>query len=394
MKKINYLILLYILFPCKSFAQDITAVNPENPIKPVLKDMLIYSGQFSSWGLYNNGIQRPLLLGARYIPTLNYTIKQNNNRQFNIEGSANIFGTLGMHPFDEVNTDGNFQPYRAWVRYSDSQLEIRAGLQKINFGSATLLRPLMWFDQIDPRDPLQLTNGVWGVLGRYYFLNNANIWLWCLYGNKKTRPWDADQTNQQYPEVGGRFQSSVPKGEVALSYHHRVTNMQGIDPYDTYFPAIDENRIGLDGKWDLGVGLWFEGTYVHKSKEVGKYTNMEILNIGTDNTFAIGNGLNVVFEQLLFSFDQKAFSFSAPVSFSGLSLSYPISLIDNLSMISYFDWTNKTAYNFLNLKRQFNKISFYLMAFWNPRNYQLPQQLNSGNYYSGKGIQLMLVFNH
>ena len=66
----------------------------------------------------------------------------------------------------------------------NNKLHIEPGLQKINFGSATMLRPLMWFDQVDPRDPLQLTDGVWGVLGRYYFLNNANIWLWGLYGNK------------------------------------------------------------------------------------------------------------------------------------------------------------------------------------------------------------------
>ena len=69
------------------------------------------------------------------------------------------------------------------MRYSSDQFELRLGLQKINFGSASMLRPLMWFDQMDPRDPLHLTDGVWGLLARYYFLNNANIWLWGLYGN-------------------------------------------------------------------------------------------------------------------------------------------------------------------------------------------------------------------
>jgi len=54
-------------------------------------------------------------------------------------------------------------------------------LQKINFGSATLFRLLMWFDRIDPRDPLKLTDGVYGLLLRYYFHNNTNIWLWGLY---------------------------------------------------------------------------------------------------------------------------------------------------------------------------------------------------------------------
>lgn len=394
MKRINFLLWLFLLFHCEGFAQAMSAPNHKNRLNWVLKDTLTVSGQFSSWGLYNHGMDEPLFSGARYIPALNYSIMHTNNRQIDFEGSANILGTMGIEPFDKMSTNGSIQPYRLWARYSGSQIEIRVGLQKINFGSATLLRPLMWFDQLDPRDPLQLTNGVWGALGRYYFLNNSNIWLWGLYGNKKNRPWDADQTNAQYPEFGGRFQSPVPKGEVALSFHHRVINLHDIVVTDHYSPAIDENRIGLDGKWDFGVGLWFEGTYVNKSTEVGKYPNMEIINVGADNTFAIGNGLNVVFEQLLFSFDQRAFSFSNPVSYSGLSLSYPISLIDNLSFISYFDWTSKSAYNFVNLKRQFNKLTFYFMAFWNPKNYQLPQQLNSGNYYSGRGIQLMLVYNH
>lgn len=51
--------------------------------------------------------------------------------------------------------------------------ELRLGLQKINFGSAQLFRPLMWFDKMDPRDPLQMTDGVWGALYRYYFRNNG-----------------------------------------------------------------------------------------------------------------------------------------------------------------------------------------------------------------------------
>jgi len=366
----------------------------QDSVKYVLKDTLIFSGQLSAWGLYNQGNSLPVYSSIRYIPTLNYAIKLQNNKQFDFEGSANGFGILGMRPFDETHSDGSLQPYRAWARYSTRHLELRAGLQKINFGSATLLRPLMWFDQLDPRDPLQLTNGVWGVLGRYYFLNNANLWLWSLYGNNKPRPWDMDHTNPHHPEFGGRFQSPVPKGEVGITYHHRETDYLGSALSIPKYNAVSENRIGLDGKWDLGVGLWFEGTYAHKSRAVSLITNTEIFNLGADNTFGIGNGLNVVFEQLLLSYDKKAFAFDNSTTFSGLSLSYPIGMLDNLSLISYFDWTSNTSYNFLNFKRQFDKIAFYIMAFWNPKDYQLPQQLNSGNYYSGKGIQLMLVFNH
>ena len=386
MKLFILLTFIFTSFYVKCLAQD--------SIKYVARNKLNFSGQLSSWGLSNGGNEFPVYMVARYIPTINYTVKTHPGRQFDVEVSANTIGTLGMHPFDRIQTDGNISPYRAWARYSTQHLEIRAGLQKINFGSATLLRPLMWFDQLDPRDPLQLTNGVWGALGRYYFMNNANLWLWTLYGNTKPRPWDLGQSNQNYPEFGGRFQSPVPKGEVAITFHHRVCDSRGLEVAIPPDPAVPENRLGIDGKWDLGVGLWFEGTYTNKTKEMGIYTNTEILNVGTDNTFRIGNGLNVVFEQLLFSYDQNAFAFSRSVSFTGLSLSYPINLTDQLNVISFFDWTTSSSYNYLNLKRQFNKIAFYIMAFWNPVNYNLPQQLNQGNYYSGKGIQLMLVYNH
>jgi len=386
MKTTSYLLVFFIILFLKSYPQD--------TLNPKAKDTLIFSGQLSAWGLYNNGNSLPVYIGARYIPTLNYSIKLRNDRKLDFEASANLYGNVGIKPGDETRPDGSLIPYRAWARYSTKQLEIRLGLQKINFGSATLLRPLMWFDQIDPRDPLQLTNGVWGLLGRYYFLNNANLWLWCLYGNDKPRPWDVIKTSKNFPEFGGRFQTPVPKGEVGFSFHRRYVNINNLGLVRPGSPTEAENRIGLDGKWDLGVGLWFEGTWINTKKYFQLLSNTEILNVGIDNTFSIGNGLNVVAEQLLFSYDKRAFVFSKSVSFTGLSLSYPISMIDNLSAISYYDWTNKTSYNFLNLKRQFNKVAFYIMAFWNPKNYQLPQQDNSANFYSGKGIQLMLVFNH
>jgi len=336
-------------FKLKLFALMVIGLNvntfAQDSIHHSRKDTLIFSGQMSAWGLYNQGNSLPLYLGARYIPTLDYTIQFKNDRKLDFEASANLYGSTGFNPFYKNKTDGSLMPYRAWARYSTKQLEIRLGLQKINFGSASMLRPLMWFDQIDPRDPLQLTNGVWGLLGRYYFLNNANLWLWCLYGNDKSRPWDIIKTNQKYPEFGGRFQSPVPKGEVAISYHHRAADSQGFDSSVPEYPLVEENRLGLDGKWDLGVGLWFEGTWINKNKDLGMFTNQEILNVGTDNTYSIGNGLNVVFEQLLLSYDKKAFTFSKSISFSGLSLSYPVSIIDNISGISYYDWTNNVTYN-------------------------------------------------
>ena len=150
---------------------------PALPIVAQIKDYVGLRGQASAWANINPGNDLPLRMGLRYIPQLNINAQLGDGRLLDFEFSANINGSGGIKPFDEYDHEGNIKPYRVWARYSGNQFEVRMGLQKINFGSASMLRPLMWFDQVDPRDPLQLTDGVWGILGRYYFLNNVNIFI-------------------------------------------------------------------------------------------------------------------------------------------------------------------------------------------------------------------------
>jgi hypothetical protein len=357
-------------------------------------DTLMFKGELSGWGIYSHNSSLSVMAGGRYIPTLNYGLDFKNTRKLDMEGSLNIYGSVATHPFDTVAFNGDIAAYRAWIRYSTRQWELRLGLQKISFGSATLLRPLMWFDQIDPRDPLQLTNGVWGLLSRYYFRNNANLWIWGLLGNKQQRPWDIGKTNQWIPEAGGRFQYPIPKGEVALSYHYRNVDTQDLSPTITGEENVPENRFGFDGKIDLKVSLWLEGTWIHKSQPTGIYTNQEILTAGIDYTFGIGNGLYVLAEQMLYSNDEHAFDFNNTISFSGISLSYPIGIVDNLSAIIYYDWNNNNAYNFINWSHQFRHVRFYLMAYWNPDHYNLPQSRDMSETYAGPGLQVMVVYNH
>jgi hypothetical protein len=364
------------------------------PLFCVAQDSLRFNGQASSWVLYNRSNSLPMHLGVRYIPRLNYILPLKDDKKIDFEASLNLNGTMGFNPFDTLVSYGQLKPYRLWFRYSSRQFEIRVGLQKINFGSASILRPLMWFDQVDPRDPLKLTDGVWGVLGRYYFLNNANIWLWGLYGNNKPRGWESTGSVPHNPELGGRIQLPIPKGEGAISYHHRIADtgaLEGINPAVT---QVAENRIGLDFKFDLVTGLWFECSWTTKSKKVGIYTNQEIFNAGIDYTFDIGNGLYVIYEQLLASADEKAFQFHETTLFSQVSLSYPVGIFDNIGAIVYYDWTNKRLYNFLNWQKQFNNLNLYIMGFWNPEHYMIPVQDSRQNLFAGKGIQIMLVLNH
>jgi hypothetical protein len=160
------------------------------------------------------------------------------------------------------------------------------------------------------------------------------------------------------------------------------------------YSSIPETRLGLDGKWDLGIGLWIEASQTSFSKNLGNLTHQSIVSLGVDYTFGIGNGLNLVVEHLQAASGEKLFSYSASIGFTGLSLSYPLSMSDNLSAITYFDLQNKQSYNFVSYKRQLKNLDLHIMAFLNPKNYQMPYQTTDNMMLAGKGLQLMLVYNH
>lgn len=357
------------------------------------QDSLSFKHQLSAWTLVNTSNELPVYAGGRYIPQLNYNITLKNKAHIDFEASANLIGSFGFNPFDTVSGSSQLKPYRFWARYSSEQLEIRAGLQKINFGSASILRPLMWFDQVDPRDPLKMTDGVWGILGRYYFLNNANLWVWTLYGNDKPRGWEFVGTNKSIPEIGGRVQLPLSRGEAALSYNYRKADSRAISGIVSPFSTIPENKLGFDIKMDLEVGFWLEGSWVSKQKDLGMLSNQEIFNIGLDYTFNLGNGLYIILEQLLASNDQDPFKFENTATFSLMSASYPLGLFSNLSGIIYYDWKSNKSYNFINLEKQYKNLSFYFMGFWNPENYLIPTQGTGQSLFGGKGFQIMLVLN-
>ncbi len=391
------------------------------PLVAQIKDYVGLRGQVSAWANVNPENDLPLRMGLRYIPQLNINTQLGDDRLLDFEFSANINGSGGIKPFDEYDHEGSIKPYRVWARYSGDQFEVRMGLQKINFGSASMLRPLMWFDQVDPRDPLQLTDGVWGVLGRYYFLNNVNIWIWGLYGNKGPKTWEIGETRNKTPEFGGRLQVPVPRGEAALSFHHRKADLRDTGPvmlqsdrissdfpvkpqvgsnhaelvlFNLFSENIPENRLGFDAKVDIEIGLWIETTWIQKQQDLLQMTNQHLFTLGADYTFDIGNGPHMGVEQILISMDQHPFGLDNKTNFTAATLSYPLVIFDNISAIVYRDWTNRNTYNFINWQRTFDRFIFYLMAFWNPETFQLPQQSEGGQMFSGKGFQLMIVFNH
>jgi hypothetical protein len=381
MTEMTTMVVLLIFLPVIIHAQPIR-VNFEN--------------QFSGWAMLNFNDPLKFQLGGRIIPTLSLTDSLKNHHSLDVEMSVNAFGSAY---FESRNThDGSvvIKPYRLWLRYAFPRLEFRIGLQKINFGSAVMLRPMMWFDRIDFRDPLQLTDGVYSLLGRYYFQNNANIWLWGLYGNEKTKGWELVPTARHVPEFGGRLQLPVPKGEAAISYHHRTADFSpASDTLPDIIQAVyPEDRIGIDGKWDLGIGLWFEEVIKHNSLDNPIIHEWETyLNLGMDYTFPLGNGLNLTTEYFHYSNKADLTGSGFHGNFNALSVNYPFGLLNGVSTVVYYNWEQHDWYRFINLQRKYDYLSFYLMVFWNPDHFALYNVSTDRNLYAGKGIQFMAVLN-
>jgi len=355
-----------------------------------------FHGQASGWLLSNPDVAPLSQTGFRYIPelTLGEKIDSSISADMDISLNSYAFGSFVKNRSPEYEKD--IKPYRAWLRLASNTFEVRAGLQKINFGSATLFRPLMWFDKIDPRDPLQLTDGVKGLLARYYFLNNTNIWLWELYDNNDIKGLERTPTTNSSFEYGGRFQLPIVDGEAGLSYHHRNTDISAIDTIlkSSGNVSVPENRLGLDGKWDIGIGAWFEAVLIHTQTDIPKYKYQRQWTLGADYTFDIGNGLYALTEFFRSENPAEAFDRADGTSFFALSMNYPIGIVDKFSGIVYFDWTNQIWYRFISWQRTYDNWIIYLLGFWNPDTLQLYQTQTGSNTFAGTGIQLMVVFNH
>jgi hypothetical protein len=352
--------------------------------------------QVSGWAGLRTGDTLRWYAGSRYIPVLSIADSLAGGGKIDAECSVRAHGNLYFNGKEYDRADKSLKPYRFWVRYSTPHLEIRAGLQKINFGSASILRPLMWFDQMDSRDPLQITDGVYALLGRYYFRNNANIWLWGLYGNNKPRGWEAVPGLKKFPEWGGRFQIPVPSGEAAISIHHRKADFSAFYPPGNPPPVTrhPETKVSLDGKWDIGPGLSFEYVVKHNDPANGILPRWETyLNLGIDYTLAVGNGIGLATEFFRYSGLESPGKKGTDFNYSVLTCNYPFGLLNSVTALVYFDWERREWYRFLSLKREYDFWSFYLMAFLNPDKNALYQAGADKNLFAGRGFQVMAVLN-
>ena len=357
-----------------------------------------FRGQASASLGGNDAPELAARAGLRYIPSIFVEAGVGETSTLDGELALNLFGTASVARDQRVETDTDLELYRGWVRYTTPHFELRAGLQKLSFGSATLFRPLMWFDSIDPRDPLQITKGVYALLGRAYFLGTANLWLWGILGRDELKGWEVIPTEEGSPEFGGRLQMPLFSGEAAVSYHHRTAQFTTTLPA---FPApvqetvsFPEDRIGVDGKWDIGPGIWLEGAVVRQNTEFLPYRWQQAGTIGMDYTFSLGTGLTVMGEFFIQSYTEDMLGAGPTARMAGLMATYPLNLVDNISGIFYYDIGNSDPYAYLDWRRTYDNWTFDLILFANPEQSGFVAGLQQGLSLAGKGIVLLVAFNH
>jgi len=355
-----------------------------------------HEGMLVGWAIGKIDKEVNPQFGIRYIPEFTLEKSFASGNSLDAEFSLNGYATAQFQSGGDTQTRSELDLYRMWLRFSSSQFQARLGLQKINFGPAMLLRSLMWFDSLDPRDPLQLTDGVYSLLLRYYFLDNTNIWIWGLYGNDNPKGMEIAPTRKDSVEMGGRFQTPLGKGELALTYHHRRADFSQLPqiPNTPDVNSVPENRLALDGKWDVGVGLWFEAALIHQKHEIIAEPWRRSLTLGADYTFSWGNGLYVVAEYFTLDTAKDILGRGEGIQFAGLMLNYPTSILDTFNLIFFYDWDNRDLYSFVNWRRTYDHWSLNVMAYWNPDRFQIATAGPESNQFAGKGLQLMVSFNY
>ncbi|MBT3254640.1 MAG: hypothetical protein HN995_11955 [Candidatus Marinimicrobia bacterium] len=315
----------------------------------------------------------------RYIPQLRLDFQISPANRLGFDAAVDVYNySLGD---SLVDMDGDL--YRFTLRYDTPKTQVRVGLQKINFGPARMLRVLQWFDELDPRDPLALSPGVWAAMGRYYFDNGANLRLWTMadapdqsrsyWGDSDSWPWDA----------GGRLEYPIPAGTLGLTLHSLdISNVSD----------IKENRIAGDVRVDAVVGLWSEVMFARIEDPT---LTMDVFSVmaGVDYTFGLGNGLYTALEMATTYQGTSGDEMPWQIRSYAISANYTLGLSDGLTFYLYtldFPILESQTIPMLGWQHTSGNWLFYLAL------YDMPE-FTAGSGVSlptGAGLQINIAFNH
>jgi hypothetical protein len=344
-------------------------------------------GQASGWvdtekadNKWNTG------LGTHYLPQLTISQDIRDDTFLDLEVALEAFARTRQG--DQDDTAG-VDLYRMKLRFATPRTETRLGLQQINFGPAYLLRSLRWFDRLDPRDPLGLTDGVYALSFKYVAQSNTSLWLWGLYGNEEPKGNEVLASLREEPEAGGRLEVPVLLGEVAFTFHYRW-----VDGPEPMIEDFAERRFALDGRWDIVIGGWVETVLIHQRSKDLPYEWRKMITLGADYTFPIGNGLHTLLEHMAVVPSDEALGWVEDSHISGLSLSYPVGYADRLAVMPFYYWDSREYSFYTAWEHYWDRLSLNLSFYRYPDVEAETGQLGPAVPGGGRGARLLLVYNH
>ena len=287
-------------------------------------------------------------LAANWMLTLQTDIATNKYLSLDAEIVNNFQYSATMQDKQhEQNMDDKL--YRAWLRLSAKQTDLRIGLQRLNFGSASIIRPLQWFDKLNPLDVLESTDGVQAALMKSYFPNNSTLWAWAILADGQLKGSEAVPTKDDDIELGGRYQLPFLSGEAAISANHRRLAAK-----------LYENRVGFDMRVDTFAGLWVENSLSNTNDMSPEWALQSML--GTDYTFDIGNGLYAVLETGINHSSNALNKLQIEDTRSALMINYPLGLLDAVIYLSSVEWEAEQYTQSFVFRRSYDSLVLELSA--------------------------------
>lgn len=252
---------------------------------------------------------------------------------------------------DRQNID--LDVYRAWISAGTANTTLRGGLQHIQIGPAQIIRPLQWFDSLSAADMFAATKGVKALLLTHYF-PDPNLRLWAIMPDNDLPANLLLPSEEGTPELGGRLEFHTKIGDSGISMHHRKLSANAM--------ADKEFRFGIDHRMDTVIGLWTEASaslYEHPAPLLPRASAS--VTVGYDYTISAGNGIHLLMEHNLLSDTNGAVGNLRSRYFSSAMMaSYPTGLLDTISLLGIWNWTESKGLATMAFRRVYDYLSWEL----------------------------------
>ena len=293
---------------------------------------------------------------SAYIPHLSRSFTLSDEDAIDFEFSERLMFTSDQ--------SYSLVPYRAWVRYTTSGMDIRVGLQKISFGPSQVLRSIAWFDNIDIKNPLALTEGVNSFRVKNYFSDSFNTWFWMI------------ESEMSKFSLGGRGEYSTEVADIGLTLHRDED-----DQLHTagQFPILLNNantRVGIDARYDGFIGLWNETAIIVEDK-----SDIHVCaTIGLDYTLPYLQGIHFLFEHLNYNRISTSID-NQNIALSSFMVGFPIGIFNNIMFITTMNWDDAKLNHYMKWSHTLDDFGINFMASTGPTD-------------MNNILQIMLTFNH